>query len=73
MGHIYLIAFVVLRLAQEIWVPKKVWRDLPLQQAIPSLGFAKPHPSKDPGLDPSVPKDSGVLWNRCCAQGCCGT
>lgn len=38
-----------------------------------SLSFAKPHLSRAPVLDPSVAKDSGVVWKRCCAQGCCGT
>lgn len=42
--------------------------ELPLQQATASFGFAKPHPSIDPGLYHGVSKDSGVLLRD--TEGC---
>lgn len=42
--------------------------ELPLQQATASFGFAKPHPSIDPGFYHGVSKDSGVLLRD--TEGC---
>lgn len=42
--------------------------ELPLQQVIASFGFAKPHPSTDPGFYHGVSKDSGALLRD--TEGC---